>query len=99
MDCSRRKEQFYPPCCFKKNLFGGKVKKGTVDAVSIGHTKTFDSFLAVKEGKHSPHLNAIFEARVLQNLAGYVYFPYIFGVFDGKLVVELITCEDNKVLT
>ena len=50
----------------------------------------------VKERKHSCHFNAIFEARVLQSSAGCKYFPNIFGVFDGKLAMELITCEDNK---
>ena len=50
---------------FLKNLLGGKINKGTFDVVSIGHIKTLDSFSPVKEGKHSRHLNAIFEARVL----------------------------------
>ena len=75
------------------------IKKGTFDVVSIGHIKTLDSFSPVKEGKHSRHLNAIFEARVLQSLAACKHFPYVFSVFDGQLVMELITCEDNKVVT
>ena len=29
---------------------------------------------------------------MLESLAGCEYFPYVFGVFDGKLVMELITC-------
>ena len=36
---------------------------------------------------------------MLQSLAGWEYFPYVFGVFDGKLGMELITCEDKKVVT
>ena len=36
---------------------------------------------------------------MLQSLAGCEYFPYVFSEFDGKLVMELITCEDNKVVT
>ena len=49
--------------------------------------------------KHSRHFNAIFETRVLQSLAGCEYFPFAFSEFDGKLVIELITCEDTKVVT
>ena len=69
------------------------------DVVSIGHIKTLGSFSAVMKRKHSRYLNAIFEARVLQSLAGYEYFPCVFGVLYEKLVMELITCEDNKVVT
>ena len=76
---------------------GGKINKGTFDVVSIGHIKTLDSFSPVKDETHSRHLNAIFEARVLQSLAGCEYFLYVFGVFDRKLVMELITYEDDKV--
>ena len=36
---------------------------------------------------------------MLQNLAGCEYFSYVFSEFDGKLVIELITWEDNKVVT
>ena len=74
------------------------IKKGTFDVVSIGHIKTLDSFSPVKDETHSRHLNAIFEARVLQSLAACKYFFYVFSVFDGQLVMELITCEDNKVV-
>ena len=98
MDCSSRKDQFYPPCC-QKSLLGGKINKSTFDVVSISHIKTFGSFSAVKKGKHSRLLNVIFEARVLQSLAGCDYFPCVFGVFDGQLVMELITCKYNKVVT
>ena len=35
---------------------------------------------------------------MLQSSAGCKCFPNIFGVFDGKLAMELITCEDNKVV-
>ena len=35
----------------------------------------------------------------LQSLAGCDYFPHVFAVFDGKLVMELITCENNKMVT
>ena len=70
-----------------------KIGEGKFGVVSIGHIKT------VKEGKHSFDFNAIFAARVLQSLAGCEYFPYVFGVFAGKLVMELITCENNKVIT
>ena len=52
------------------------------------------SVSAVKGGKCSRHFNVI-----LQSLAGCDYFPYVFSVLDRKLVVELITCEDNKVVT
>ena len=45
----------------------------------------------VKEEKHSRHFNVLF-ARVMQILAGCGYFLYVFGVFDGKLGIELITC-------
>ena len=27
------------------------------------------------------------------------YFRYVFSVFDGKLLMESITCEDNKPVT
>ena len=60
--------------------------------------KTLDSFCVVKEGKHSRHFDVLF-ARMLQSLAGWEYFPYVFGVFDGKLGMELITCEDKKLVT
>ena len=60
--------------------------------------KTLDSFCVVKEGKHSRHFNVLF-ARVLQSLAGWEYFPYVFGVFDEKLGMELIIYEDKKVVT
>ena len=33
---------------------------------------------------------------MLQSLAGWEHFPYVFGVFDAKLIMELITCEDKK---
>ena len=36
---------------------------------------------------------------MLQSFAGCEYFPYVFSEFDGKLVIELITCENNKVVT
>ena len=36
---------------------------------------------------------------MLQSLAGCEYFPYVFSEFDGKLVIGLTTCEDNKVVT
>ena len=49
--------------------------------------------------KYSPNFNAIFEVRVLQSLADCEYFHYVLGVFDGKLIMELITCEDNKLVT
>ena len=52
----------------------------------------------VNEGKHSCNFNVAF-ARVLQSLVGWEYFPYVFGVFDGKLGIELITCEDKKLVT
>ena len=32
-------------------------------------------------------------------MAGCDYFHYIFGVFDGKLVMELITREDKKTVS
>ena len=35
---------------------------------------------------------------MLQSLAGCEYFPYIFGVFDGELVMEIIISADNKVV-
>ena len=76
-----------------------KIGEGTFDVVSIGHVKTLDSFCVVKEGKLSHHFNAIFEARSLQSLAGCDYFPYVFAAFDGNLVMELITCENNKMVT
>ena len=60
--------------------------------------KTLDSFCVVKEGKHSRHFSFLF-ARVLQSLVGWEYFPYVFGVFDGKLGIELITCENKKLVT
>ena len=82
--------------CNHSNLKNGQ---DTFGVVSIGHIKTYDSFCAVKEGKYSRHFNAIFEARVLQRLAGCDYFPQFFSVFDGKLVMELIACKDNKVIT
>ena len=36
---------------------------------------------------------------MLQSQAGWEYFPYVFGVFDGKLGMELITYNDKKVVT
>ena len=36
---------------------------------------------------------------MLPSLAGCEYFPFVFGVFDGKLVTGLIICEGNKVVT
>ena len=75
-----------------------KIGEGTFGVVSIGHINTPDSFCAVKEKKHSRHFNAIFEARGLRRLAGCDYFPYVFSVFDGELLMELITCKDNKVV-
>ena len=80
-------------------IFNQKIGQDTFGVVSIGHIKTYDSFCAVKEGKYSRHFNAIFEARVLQRLAGCDYFPQFFSAFDGKLVMELIACKNNKVIT
>ena len=56
-------------------------------------------FVRLNEEKHCHHFNAIFKARVFQSLVGCDYFPYVFGAFDEKLVMELITCKDNKVVT
>ena len=75
------------------------LRESTFGVVSIGHLKMINYFCAVKEGKYYLHFNAIFEVRVLQSLADCEYFSYVFGVFDGKSVMELITCEDNKVVT
>ena len=80
-------------------IFNQKLDEVTFGGVSIGHIKTHDSFCAVKKKKHCHHFNAIFKATVLQSLVGCDYFPYVFGVFDGKLVMELITFKDNKVVT
>ena len=80
-------------------ILSQKIGEGTFGVVSIGHIKTLHSFCTVKEGKHFTHFNAIFEGRVLQILAGCKYFPYVFSIFDEKLVMELSTCEDNKVVT
>ena len=60
--------------------------------------KTLDSFCVVKEEKHSRHFNVLF-TRVLQSLADWEYFPYDFGIFGGKLGMELITYENKKVVT
>ena len=35
---------------------------------------------------------------MLQSLAGCEYFPYVFGLFDGELVLEIITSTDDKVV-
>ena len=75
------------------------IAGGTFDVISIGHIKTLYSFCAAKEGKHSRHFNVTFEAKVLQSLAGWEYFLYVFGVFEGKLGMKLITCENKKVVT
>ena len=75
-----------------------KISEGTFGFVSIDHINTHDSFCAVKEGKHSRHFNATFEARVLQGLAGCDYFPYVCSLFDGEVTIELMTCKDNKVI-
>ena len=32
----------------------------------------------------------------MQSLAGCEYFPYVFSAFNGNLVMELITCADDK---
>lgn len=74
-----------------------KLGEGTFGIVSMGYIKSLDSFCAIKEGKNSRYFNATFEARVLQSLAGCEYFPYAFGVFDKKLVMELVTNEDRVV--
>ena len=34
----------------------------------------------------------------MQSLTGCEYFPNVFGVFDRKLVMDLITCADDKVV-
>ena len=64
------------------------VRKGTFGVVSVGHVKTLDSFCVVLRKKNilvipMPYLKQ-------------EHFPYVLSVIDGKLVIELITCEDNK---
>ena len=73
-----------------------KIGEGIFGVVSIDH---INDFVGLKKRKHSLHFPAIFEARVLQSLAGCDYFHYNFDVFDGKLEMELITCEDNKTVS
>ena len=84
---------------FLKRSVRRKDQKGYVWCCLNWSHKNILFFSAVREGKHSRHLNAIFEARLLQSLAGCEYFPCVFDVFDGQLAMELITYEDNKVVT
>ena len=76
-----------------------KIGESKFGVVSIVHVKTLDTLSTVKEGEHSRHFNAIFKTKVLQNLAGSECFPYVFCVLVAKLVIDLIACEGNKVVT
>ena len=71
-----------------KNISLGE---GTFGIVTVGHFHTLNVPCAIKSGKDIRHFNPYFEARVLQNLSGSRFFPYVFGVMSSKsLVMELI---------
>ena len=73
------------------------IGEGTFGIVKVGFHKTLNLKCAIKSGKNN-FFNANMECRILQQLNGSVFFPFVFGVFNNKLVMELII-EDDEVKT
>ena len=72
-----------------------KIGEGIFGVISIDH---INDFMGLKK-ENILYISMPYLKRVLQSLAGCDYFHYVFGVFDGKLVMELITCKDNKTVS
>ena len=68
------------------------IGEGTLVYVKVGHLNSLDLQCAVKKGKEkSLKLESpVFKARALQALQGCEFFPFVFGVYDNRLVLELI---------
>ena len=78
--------------------FGKKLGEGTFGLVKEGFFKTVSLKCAIKSGKQNL-FDAKIECRILQFLQGSPFFPYPFGIFDNKLVMELLVNTDGKVMT
>ncbi len=72
------------------------IGEGTFGRVQVGTMLKLGIKCAVKSGKTVHYFNADHEAAVLQRLQGSIYVPHLFGVLDGKLVMEYIVPEDDS---
>ena len=64
--------------------------EGTFDCVKLGHLDSLDLQYTPKECKEKLYFQPVFEPTVLQELPCSVFFPFMFGVCDNRLVLELI---------
>jgi len=72
--------------------------EGTFGVVKVGFYQTLGVKCAIKAGKNSL-FNAKLECQIMQRFHGSLYFPFVFGVFDNKLVMELIVDDNDNVKT
>ena len=72
--------------------------EGTFGVVKVGFYQTLGVKCAIKVGKNSL-FNAKLECQIMQRFHGSLYFPFVFGVFDNKLVMELIVDDNDNVKT
>ena len=72
------------------------VGEGTFGIVQVGKMSKLNGLnCAVKSGKSVNYFNADHEASILQRLQGSIYVPHLFGILDGKLVMEYIIPENG----
>ena len=68
--------------------------EGVFGRVTQAKFLTLDIPVAVKQGKNGS-FSAVSEARILQRLSGNQCFPYVFGVCNNKLIMELVAHYDG----
>ena len=71
------------------------IGEGFFGRVKVVHMNSLDLQCVVKEGKEKLYFQPVFEARVLQELRGSDFFPFVFCVCDNRLVLELICSDSN----
>ena len=69
--------------------------EGVFGRVKEGHLNFLDLQFAVKEGKGKLYSQPVFEARVLPELQGCEFFPFVFGVCGNRLVLKLISSDSD----
>ena len=69
--------------------------EGVYGKVKVAHFMTLNIPIAIKIGKNTS-FSALSEARILQRLSGNQCFPYVFGVFNNMLAMELVAKHDGS---
>ena len=72
------------------------IGEGAFGLVKVGRMTSLGINCAVKIGKSLDHFDVSHEAAALQRLQGSKNFPHLFGVFEGKLVMEYVTACDGE---